>query len=150
MTTSEEPKHDDDHDLKIRLARLCGMPVHEEIDGNHNPKECPQVRFDSDGEPVFFETSLAGGVVPWNPLEDERQAFRYVVAAMGRMGISVTAWSDKNAEGEIRYGALAVDDGRCGKIVSAGPWSDSVARCLCLAALEAWEKLEERDGATAG
>jgi len=142
---SDEPQDGvwTDHVLNRRLAKLCGMPV--TAYPARRGKEYPQVIVNSAGELIFVErfNKEESFDVIWNPLKDERHAFRYVVKALGQRGVSVTAWSDKSTEGLVRYGALAVDNGRCGKIISAGPWCDSVARAICLAALEAWEKLEK-------
>lgn len=138
---SEQPQ--DDHKLCIRLARLCGIKV--------VPRDTPLL------EGIAYPCIIYGqGLIflrsprdsePWNPLEDERQAFRYVDAAMSRRdcslrlnrgashhaaGIALTAEYLKGSHfGETLGGTMA--------------FYANVARPICLAALEAWEKLEERD-----
>jgi len=134
---SEQPQ-DDDHKLNVRLAGLCGMRIDEDPDAHAD--DYPRVVvYAAYPDLLFLETERGQSYecdVLWNPLEDERQAFRFVVKAMGEreccLELEVGCASDVVAWWYREGTPIA------GK---AGSFKDGVARPICLAALEAAEKL---------
>lgn len=154
----------DDHKMNVRLARLCGMKVLDPV-GHHEiypePENFPHV-VDTGFPPVQlyedYALSPAGDDIDmryedWNPLDDERQAFRFVAAALGRMGCflllrvvpNVAAASGGTCVVEVMP---SVKLGRIdpGPLAATATAFESIARPICLAALEAWEKLEKTNG----
>ena len=139
---SEQPQ-ETDHELCVRLAKLCKLP-REWGSGVY-----PCVLEDRAGLLRLVQAGDGRTSEPWNPLKDERQAWRYVVKALGRMGCAVTACALPATVVGVVYGAEVLKEGDSVKpaIVSKVMGTfENVARPICLAALEAWEKLEERDG----
>ncbi len=141
---SDQPQTD--HELCIRLAKLCGFPIQADWQDFY-PESYPQLRRDIDDTLLFVETDR-GGDDPWNPLEDERQAFRHVVKALKSLGFW---WEMKQSENED----VKVSVGRQVRYGVSGIYSTqhyepggTACRALCLAALEAWEKLEKEPTCT--
>ena len=136
---SEQPQ--DDHTLNIRLARLCGFPVTKF--GTLLPEQYPQVRmWDATGRLELYASSDYAAMRPydrplvlWNPLKDERQAFRYVVKAMQRLHIGPAIYCGQREEGcqvQIVWANWTVNQES----------ATSIARPICLAALDAAERLK--------
>ena len=129
-----------DHALSIRLAKLCGMPTQW-------TGEYPCVLESPARKGLWLVTGFNDPQELWNPLEDDRQCFRYVVAALGRLGATLELCVPCQGWGPV-FATFA-----CKQLARPHIWATAVgetvpgrnvARPICLAALEAAEKLEER------
>lgn len=140
---SDQPQTD--HELNIRLAELCEFPVVDYLD-----RSCktvyPRIIISSANSLLLWTSD--SDMEPWNPLKDERQAFGGVRMAVERLKLD---WGvDHNQDStEVTICNYHLHGPRMGSsdidVVCDVPAGGNLCRPFCLAALEACEKLEERD-----
>lgn len=133
-----------DHTLNIRLAELCKLPR------EWGSSVFPCVLKNRNGTLRLVYGGDGHTSEPWSPLEDERQAFRFVVKALGRMGCVVDLMIRDTGHMGVMQAVQILPSPELfpsypDRIAKSIGMFSTIARPICLAALEAWEKLENRD-----
>lgn len=122
-----------DRELNEELARLCGITV---LTGDHPIGPFPCICRDGELHTTCDDSVCECAI--WNPVGDWRQVYDFVIPALWRMGLSTCVHYEEEAffariQPFCRSWEVAVDT----QEAKPSP------RFVCLAAVEASEKLKE-------